>query len=93
MENEIILTVFTPAYNRAHTLHRCYESLCRQKCKQFKWLIIDDGSSDKTTEIANSIESEKIKVFTLDKNRGKGYALNYGLKIAMKNGMPVHFKL
>ena len=39
MENEIILTVFTPAYNRAHTLHRCYESLCRQKCKQFKWLM------------------------------------------------------
>ena len=51
MENEIILTVFTPAYNRAHTLHRCYESLCRQKCKQFKWLIIDDGSSDNTKEL------------------------------------------
>lgn len=51
MENEIILTVFTPAYNRAHTLHRCYESLCRQKCKQFKWLIIDDGSSDNTREL------------------------------------------
>ena len=51
MKNEIILTVFTPAYNRAHTLHRCYESLCRQKCKQFKWLIIDDGSSDNTREL------------------------------------------
>ena len=54
MENEIILTVFTPAYNRAHTLHRCYESLCRQKCKQFKWLIIDDGSSDNTKELVES---------------------------------------
>ena len=52
-----------------------------------KILVIDDGSSDKTTEIANSIESETIKVFTLDKNRGKGYALNYGLKIAMKNAV------
>ena len=54
MKNEIILTVFTPAYNRAHTLHRCYESLCRQKCKQFKWLIIDDGSSDNTKELVES---------------------------------------
>ena len=29
------LTVFTPAYNRAHTLPRTYESLCRQSCKDF----------------------------------------------------------
>ena len=36
-------------------------------------------------------ESEKIKVFTLDKNRGKGYALNYGLKIAMKNATIIGF--
>ena len=40
------LTVFTPAYNRAHTLPRTYESLCRQSCKDFVWLIVDDGSSD-----------------------------------------------
>lgn len=42
------LTVFTPAYNRAHTLPRTYESLCRQSCKDFVWLIVDDGSSDGT---------------------------------------------
>lgn len=45
------ITVFTPAYNRVHTLCRTYESLIRQKCKDFKWLIIDDGSSDNTREI------------------------------------------
>ncbi len=42
------LTVFTPAYNRAHTLGRTYESLCRQTCKDFCWLVIDDGSTDDT---------------------------------------------
>lgn len=42
------LTVFTPAYNRAHTLGRTYDSLCRQTCKDFKWLIVDDGSTDGT---------------------------------------------
>ncbi|MBR4887764.1 MAG: glycosyltransferase family 2 protein [Clostridia bacterium] len=51
MNKEILLTVFTPAYNRAHTLGRTYESLCRQNCKDFIWLIVDDGSSDNTAEL------------------------------------------
>ena len=38
-----LLTIFTPAYNRAHTLARTYESLLRQDCKDFIWLVIDDG--------------------------------------------------
>ena len=42
----VTLTVFTPVYNRAHTLPRTYESLCIQECKDFMWLIIDDGSTD-----------------------------------------------
>jgi glycosyltransferase involved in cell wall biosynthesis len=45
------LTVFTPAYNRAHTLPRTYESLLRQDCKDFVWLVIDDGSTDNTAEL------------------------------------------
>ena len=45
------LTVFTPAYNRAHTLPRTYESLLLQDCKDFVWLIVDDGSSDNTAEL------------------------------------------
>lgn len=46
-----MLTVFTPTYNRAHTLSRTYDSLCRQTKKEFIWLIIDDGSSDNTYEL------------------------------------------
>lgn len=45
------LTVFTPAYNRAHTLPRTYASLLAQKCRDFVWLIVDDGSSDHTAEL------------------------------------------
>ena len=45
------LTVFTPAYNRAHTLPRTYESLLRQKNKGFCWLIVDDGSQDGTADL------------------------------------------
>ena len=53
MENKIQLTIFTPAYNRAHTLPRTLDSLKRQQNKNFIWLIIDDGSTDDTKELVN----------------------------------------
>ena len=46
-----MITVFTPAYNRAHLLPRVYESLCRQTFKDFEWVIVDDGSSDDTRSV------------------------------------------
>lgn len=50
-QNDVFLTVFTPAYNRAHTLSRTYESLLKQDCKEFIWLVVDDGSKDNTAEL------------------------------------------
>lgn len=50
-----LLTIFTPTYNRKHTIRRTYESLCRQTCKDFEWLIIDDGSVDGTREWVESL--------------------------------------
>ena len=47
------LTIFTPSYNRAYCLHKCYESLCRQSNKDFDWLIVDDGSTDNTKELVD----------------------------------------
>ena len=48
------LTIFTPTYNRAYCLHKGYEALCRQTCKDFVWIIIDDGSTDNTRELVES---------------------------------------
>jgi len=52
------LTVFTPTYNRGYCLQGCYESLKKQTCKDFIWLIIDDGSDDNTKELVYSWISE-----------------------------------
>ena len=54
-----VLTIFTPAYNRAYSLHLCYESLCRQSNKNFIWLVIDDGSTDNTKELLEQWKSKE----------------------------------
>lgn len=54
------LTVFTPTYNRAHTICRTYESLCKQTCKDFEWMVIDDGSTDNTQELIQQYIDENI---------------------------------
>ena len=53
------LTVFTPTYNRAHTLPRTYASLSRQDCKDFVWLIIDDGSTDDTRALVKAWQTQE----------------------------------
>lgn len=70
MSNKL-LTVFTPTYNRAHTLVRTYESLCRQTCDDFEWIIIDDGSTDNTEDVVESwLEEKKIPIRYYKKENG-----------------------
>ncbi len=80
-------TVFTPTYNRAHTLHRVYESLLWQTCNDFEWLIVDDGSTDATPDFVLHLQAcvgkaFPIRYFALETNRGKHIAHNRALKEA-----------
>lgn len=54
------LTIFTPTYNRKHTITRTYASLCRQTCDDYDWLIIDDGSSDGTRAWVESLGEKRV---------------------------------
>lgn len=47
------LTIHTATYNRAYILPKAYESLKKQTCKDFEWIITDDGSTDNTEELVN----------------------------------------
>ena len=84
------ISMIIPAYNEEVKIKDTLESI--KGIKEINEIIVvDDGSTDKTTKIASEVNSEKIVVLKLDKNRGKGYALNYGLKIAMKNADIIGF--
>ncbi len=76
------ITIFTPTYNRAHTLERLYKSLQAQSFKDFEWLVIDDGSSDGTKTLFEKWKSEEnffpIHYF-FKTNGGKHSAINCGL--------------
>lgn len=82
--SEIIITVFTPTYNRAYMIDKLYDSLCRQTCKDFEWIVVDDGSVDNTEElIQNFIQENKIHiVYYKQKNQGKHIAINKGVELA-----------
>lgn len=76
------LTVFTLTYNRAYCLNKCYESLLRQTSNDFEWLVVDDGSTDRTRELVAQWQSEckKFKITYLYKENGgmhSGYNVAY----------------
>jgi glycosyltransferase involved in cell wall biosynthesis len=79
-----VYTVLTATFNRAHTLHRVFESLQKQTFREFEWVLIDDGSNDGTTEL---VEEWKAKasfplVYVRQENRGKHFAINRGVALA-----------
>lgn len=80
-----MITIFTPTYNRANLLPRLYESLCRQTCRDFEWLIVDDGSSDNTSDIVEEWRSRDNGFpirYIAQKNQGKHIAINTGMEQA-----------
>lgn len=68
------LTVFTPSWNRAHTLPRLYRSLCAQTCRDFEWLVIDDGSTDGTQALVRGWQEEgRLAIRYIRKENGGLY--------------------
>lgn len=79
-----MITVFTPTYNRAYCLGNLYKSLCEQTCREFEWLVVDDGSSDYTEQLVQSFMAEQeIDIrYIRQENGGKHRAINRGVKEA-----------
>lgn len=80
-----MITIFTPVYNRASTLPRLYKSIKAQTCKDFEWLIVNDGSTDNSGEIIQDF-LKKAHDFPIQyyvkENGGKHRAINYAVPLA-----------
>ena len=79
-----MLTVFTPTFNRAECLKKGYEALCRQTCKEFVWLVVDDGSTDQTRLLVEqwSRQEKGFEVRYIYKENG---GLHTGYNVAIAN--------
>ena len=80
----MLITVFTPTYNRERLLSRLYESLRKQTFKDFEWVVVDDGSIDETRNLSLSLSNSKGAFFPIryfyQENGGKHRAINRGVK-------------
>ncbi len=77
-----LFTVYTPTFNRAHTLHRVFDSLQAQSCRDFEWLVIDDGSTDGTAALMARYQQEAtfpLRYFR-EPHRGAHHAHNLSLR-------------
>lgn len=81
----VSLTIHTATYNRAYILEKAYNSLKEQTCKDFEWIITDDGSTDNTEQLVKKWIKENngfdIRYYKLD-HVGIPRALNSGVNHA-----------
>lgn len=80
-----MITILTPTFNRAHLLPRLFESLTHQTDFNFEWLVMDDGSTDGTSDLfaGKTFLSAPFPIrYYQQENGGKHRALNAGVKQA-----------
>jgi len=77
------VSIIIPAYNEEETISKTIESLLNLNYpkKKLEIIVVNDGSKDKTLEVAKRYEEKGVRVYS-KKNGGKGKALNFGLKKA-----------
>jgi len=76
------VSVILPTYNRARTLGRAILSVLNQTYQDFELLVIDDASTDDTSELIHSIDDPRIRYIRHQDNHGAGAARNSGIKAA-----------
>lgn len=79
-----LISVIVPCYNQAQYLEECLQSVLDQTYQNWECIIVNDGSSDDTEEIANkwSKNDERIK-YIYKENEGLSSARNLGVKISL----------
>jgi glycosyltransferase involved in cell wall biosynthesis len=72
------VSVIIPTYNRGYIVTRAIKSILSQSFADFEIIIVDDGSTDNTREVAESFKDSRIK-YTYKTNGGVSSARNVGM--------------
>ena len=83
MNNIPLISLIIPCYNAEQTLEKCLDSVIQQSYLNLEIIIVDDGSTDRTSTIYEQFESEdkRIKIIRQE-NYGVSKARNKGVKAA-----------
>lgn len=76
------VTVFVPVWNRAHVLRQTLDSVLAQSFQDFELLVIDDGSSDDSADLARALGDPRLRVVVHESNQGIPATRNHGLRLA-----------
>lgn len=82
----MLITVFTPTYNRRQLIENLYQSLSVQSATNFEWLVLDDGSTDDTEKYFSELLAQTHPFpirYIKQENGGKHRAINRGVKNAI----------
>ncbi|GEC73204.1 Glycosyltransferase involved in cell wall bisynthesis [Flavobacterium flevense] len=82
---EPLVSVVVPFYNNEATLLDTIKSVFIQTYKNWELILLNDGSTDKSLEIANSIKDKRVRVVSDGNNRGLVYRLNQSPSLAQGN--------
>ncbi|WP_069637670.1 glycosyltransferase family 2 protein [Campylobacter pinnipediorum] len=81
MQKNIKVSFIVPIYNKEKHLRECIDSLIKQSLQSVEIIAINDGSTDKTLEILESYNDERLKIVT-QSNQGSSAARNHGIELA-----------
>ena len=84
-KEKTIISIITPFYNSGGTIEETANSILNQTYPFFEWIIVDDGSKDKTLEVIKELASkdERVKYISFSRNFGKEIAMIAGLVISV----------
>jgi glycosyltransferase involved in cell wall biosynthesis len=86
MNSNPMISVVMPVYNAEKFLEEAIQSILTQTYKDFEFIIINDGSSDKSLEIIKKYrESDERIILVSRENKGLVFSLNEGIKKAKGN--------
>jgi len=77
-----VISVLMAVYNGQDALAGTIQSMLRQTCGDFEFIIVDDGSTDSSLQVIRSFDDRRIAVHTNETNVGQTRSLNVGLKLA-----------